>query len=187
MRRTDRAFTLCFLSSRQPWGPALALGLALALPLSGPASGQTAQSGKPLLSPEILFVTSTGFWQEMEDPNALLDPQGSAAPDGPPSGPKGYYKLIALRQPDGTAQIHLQQIALEAQGPRIVTSAELEEFTRMHAYVTDIRPENSDGITRQPGLFATVYLKTDPQQTETESWTVLIDDIGDIRIERETN
>lgn len=57
----------------------------------------------------------------------------------------------------------------------------------MKAYVTDIRPETSDGISTQPGLFATVYLKTDPAATEPETWTVLIDDLGDIKIERETN
>ena len=179
MRRTDRASTICSL----PLGQALALCIALMLPAAG-ARAETSPAEQRLLSPDVLFVTSTGFWQEMDDPSALLDPKGSAPAEGQPTGPKGYYKLIALRQADGTAQIHLQQIALEAQGPRIVTSAEMEEFTRMHAYVTDIRP---DGITRQPGLFATVYLKTDPRQTDTESWTVLVDDIGDIRIERETN
>ncbi|OLP58757.1 hypothetical protein BJF93_16230 [Xaviernesmea oryzae] len=161
---------------------------ALALACVPLAHAQALQGERTLLASDILFVTSTGFWQEASDPNVLLDPQGETdKPAGDQGGIKGYYKLIAQRQPDGTAHIHLQQIALEPQGPRIVTSAELEEFSRMHAYVTDIRPENSDGITRQPGLFATVWLKTDPTQTETESWTVLVDDIGDIRIERETN
>jgi hypothetical protein len=54
-------------------------------------------------------------------------------------------------------------------------------------FVTDIRPETSTGITRQPGMFATVYLKTDPSASEPESWTVLIDEVGDIKIERATN
>jgi hypothetical protein len=57
----------------------------------------------------------------------------------------------------------------------------------MKPYVTDIRPENSSGITTQPGLFATVYLKTDPKAAEPESWTVLIDDLGEIKVERATN
>ena len=140
---------------------------------------------------EIIFVTSTGFWEESGDPLAILDPTGKAEGQKPgetqPEKQRGYYKLIAVRQPEGNAHIYLQQIASSADGPKVVSSAELEEFSAMKAYVTDIRPETSDGISTQPGLFATVYLKTDPAATEPETWTVLIDDLGDIKIERETN
>lgn len=140
---------------------------------------------------EIIFVTSTGFWEESGDPLAILDPTGKAEEQKPgetqPEKQRGYYKLIAVRQPEGNAHIYLQQIASSADGPKVVSSAELEEFSAMKAYVTDIRPETSDGISTQPGLFATVYLKTDPAATEPETWTVLIDDLGDIKIERETN
>lgn len=139
-----------------------------------------------ILPDNVTFVISTGFWED----SAGQSPDGAASMDQPSSGnavQKGYYKLIAVRQPEGNAHIHLQQIAGGPDGPRIVSSTELEEFSAMKAYVTDIRPETSDGIAQEPGLFATVYLKTDPQATDSESWTVLIDDIGDIRIERETN
>ena len=140
---------------------------------------------------EIIFVTSTGFWEESGDPLAILDPTGKAEGQKPgetqPEKQRGYYKLIAVRQPEGNAHIYLQQIASGAEGPKVISSAELEEFSAMKAYVTDIRPETSDGISTQPGLFATVYLKTDPAATEPETWTVLIDDIGDIKVERETN
>ncbi|KQV43268.1 MULTISPECIES: hypothetical protein [unclassified Rhizobium] len=140
---------------------------------------------------EIIFVTSTGFWEESGDPLAILDPTGKAEEQKPgetqPGKQRGYYKLIAVRQPEGNAHIYLQQIASSAEGPKVISSAELEEFSAMTAYVTDIRPETSDGISTQPGLFATVYLKTDPTATEPETWTVLIDDLGDIKIERETN
>ncbi|MDQ0319921.1 hypothetical protein QO002_002059 [Pararhizobium capsulatum DSM 1112] len=143
----------------------------------------------------IIFVTSTGYWEESGDPLNVLDLTGEAEKkQNPPSTQqaepdtqRGYYKLIAVRQPEGNAHIYLQQIASSADGPKIISSAELEEFSAMKAYVTDIRPETSDGISRQPGLFATVYLKTDPAATESETWTVLIDDIGDIKVERETN
>ncbi len=150
-----------------------------------------------ILPSNIIFVTSTGYWEESGDPLDILDP--SAAPSTQQAAPatetpekaadvqRGYYKLIAVRQPDGTAHIHLQQIASAADGPKVVSSAELEEFSNLKAYVTDIRPESSTGVARQPGLFATVYLKTDPQAVEPDSWTVLIDDIGDIKVERETN
>ncbi len=134
-----------------------------------------AEQDAALPAPEVIFVISTGFWQEQATPDAAATAQ------------RGYYKLIALRQPDGTARIHLQQVAATPEGPRILTSAELEEFSELRAFVTDIRPESSSGVSTQPGLFATVYLKTDPAAAETESWTVLIDDLGDVRVERATN
>ncbi len=153
--------------------------------------GSASAADEALPAADIIFVTSTGFWEESGDPLAVLDPTGKAGEEKPaeqqPDRQRGYYKLIAVRQPEGNAHIYLQQIASSAEGPKVVSSAELEEFSAMKAYVTDIRPETSDGISTQPGLFATVYLKTDPAATEPETWTVLIDDIGDIKVERETN
>jgi hypothetical protein len=161
--------------------------LVIALCLAMPPAALHAEGGD-ILPSNVIFVTSTGYWEESGE--ALL-PGDKAGQDGVPAAPsgvrRGYYKLIAVRQADGTARIHLQQIAATPAGPTVVSSAELEEFSALKAYVTDIRPETSTGITRQPGMFATVYLKTDPAATEPESWTVLIDDLGDIRIERETN
>ncbi|WEZ83737.1 hypothetical protein P6U16_02765 [Rhizobium sp. 32-5/1] len=150
-----------------------------------------------ILPSNVIFVTSTGYWEESGDPLDVLDPL--AAPSTRQTEPatettaksepvqRGYYKLIAVRQVDGTAHIHLQQIASGPEGPKVISSAELEEFSNLKAYITDIRPESSTGIARQPGMFATVYLKTDPQALEPDSWTVLIDDIGDIKVERATN
>lgn len=159
--------------------------------LSG-SFGAARAADEALPAADIIFVTSTGFWEESGDPLAILDPTGKAGETQKPAEPepakqRGYYKLIAVRQPEGNAHIYLQQIASGAEGPKVISSAELEEFSAMKAYVTDIRPETSDGISTQPGLFATVYLKTDPAATEPETWTVLIDDLGDIKVERETN
>lgn len=146
--------------------------------------------GEPPVAETITFVVSTGFWEEPAEDAAA---EGAAAkPETaettqPAATRRGYYKLVAVRQPDGTAQIHLQQIEATAAGPKIASSTVLEEFSAMKPYVTDIRPENSSGITTQPGLFATVYLKTDPKAAEPESWTVLIDDLGEIKVERATN
>lgn len=128
----------------------------------------------PPVAETVTFVVSTGFWEEPAEET------GSEAR-------RGYYKLIAVRQPDGTAEVHLQQIEATAEGPKIASSTALEEFSAIKPYVTDIRPENSSGITAQPGFFATVYLKTDPKASEPESWTVLIDDLGEIKVERATN
>ena len=154
--------------------------------------GAARAADEALPAADIIFVTSTGFWEESGDPLAILDPTGKAGEPQKPGEPqaekqRGYYKLIAVRQPDGTAAIHLQQIEATAAGPKIASSAVLEEFSAMKPYVTDIRPENSSGVTAQPGLFATVYLKTDPKAVEPESWTVLIDDLGAIKVERATN
>ncbi|NGO64399.1 hypothetical protein G6N76_12040 [Rhizobium daejeonense] len=146
------------------------------------------------------FVISGGFWEgDGGEIESAPDVAGSGTatpvptqPVAPQAGAKtepqrGYYKLVAIRQPDRTAKIYLQQIQSAESGPKVLESVELEEFSAIKAYVTDIRPEDSTGVSRQPGLFATVYLKTDPQQMEPEGWTVLIDEFGDIRVERETN
>ncbi len=164
-----------------------ALATALAVFL---LAGSLALAQEPPVAETITFVVSTGFWEEQAEDGA--EDAAAAKPEtaeakAPAALRRGYYKLIAVRQPDGTAQVHLQQIEATANGPKIASSTVLEEFSAMKPYVTDIRPENSSGITTQPGLFATVYLKTDPKAAEPESWTVLIDDLGEIKIERATN
>ena len=167
----------------------LALACAVCLLASGGITAQAEEA--PLMPDNIIFVTSTGYWEESADPlgaaKATGTAQADAATDQAVPARRGYYKLVAVRQPEGNTHIFLQQIATGDAGPTVVSSAELEEFSGMKAYVTDIRPETSDGVARQPGLFATVYLKTDPNIADPETWTVLIDDIGDIKVERETN
>ncbi len=81
----------------------------------------------------------------------------------------------------------LQQIASTDDGPIVVSSVEVEELTQLKPFVTDIRPESSSGVTNQPGMFATVYLKTESQAKEAESWTVMIDDLGEMIVEKATN
>ncbi|QLF70172.1 hypothetical protein FE840_011830 [Peteryoungia desertarenae] len=121
------------------------------------------------------FVVSGGYWIG----------QSTEGDDATPQ--RGYYKLVAIRQPDRTARLYLQMIAAGDDGLRLVESAELEEFTAIKPYVTGIRPDSMEGVAGQPGFFATVYLKTDPAQARVEEWTVLIDDLGDLRVERASN
>lgn len=164
---------------------ALATALALLFLAAPPALSEETP-----VAATITFVVSTGFWEEPVETDAqdtATAKPGTTETKAATALRRGYYKLIAVRQPDGTAEVHLQQIEATAEGPKIASSAVLEEFSAMKPYVTDIRPENSSGITTQPGLFATVYLKTDPKAAEPESWTVLIDDLGEIRIERASN
>lgn len=126
------------------------------------------------------FVISGGYWE--------------SGPEGVPgvetaveAGERGYYKLVAIRQADRTARIHLQMVASGDAGLRLVESVELEEFTAIKPYVTGIRPESMSGVAATPGFFATVYLKTAPDSDRVEEWTVLIDELGDVRVERASN
>lgn len=154
------------------------LTLALFLAAGSPAGAQ--DMGQFPVA--VTFVISAGFWQD-SGPDMTTGEAGSDQDEQR----RGYYKLVSVRQPDATAKIYLQQIQSTQDGPSLINSVELEEFSALGAYVTDIRPEDSRGVSSQPGLFATVYLKTDPQSSEPESWTVIIDEFGDITVERATN
>jgi len=126
------------------------------------------------------FVISGGYWESGAEGAADVE-----TPVG--SGERGYYKLVAIRQQDRTARIHLQMIASGEGGLRLVESVELEEFTAIKPYVTGIRPESMTGVAATPGFFATVYLKTSPETDRVEEWAVLIDELGDIKVERASN
>lgn len=126
------------------------------------------------------FVMSGGYWESA--PEGVNGAETAVAP-----GERGYYKLVAIRQPDRTARIHLQMVASGETGLRLVESVELEEFSAIKPYVTGIRPESMTGVSGTPGFFATVYLKTAPDTERVEEWTVLIDELGDIRVERASN
>lgn len=128
------------------------------------------------LPSSVTFVTSTGYWEDSAEVGTVQQPPR-----------KGYYKLVSVRQADRTAKIYLQQVASTDNGPVVVSSVEIEELTQLKPFVTDIRPESSSGVTNQPGMFATVYLKTEPQAKEAESWTVMIDDLGEMIVEKATN
>ena len=126
------------------------------------------------------FVISGGYWESGAEGVAGVEIPVTA-------GERGYYKLVAIRQQDRTARIHLQMIASGEAGLRLIESVELEEFTAIKPYVTGIRPESMTGVAATPGFFATVYLKTSPETDRVEEWTVLIDELGDIKVERASN
>lgn len=141
----------------------------------------------PALSDEIAqlpvtatFVVSGGFWQAGAEGLPLDGAEAKVTGSG-------YYKLVSIRQPDRTTKIYLQMISVSEAGLSIVESVELEEFTVLKPYVTGIQPETTSGVKATPGFFATVYLKTDAASQRIEEWTVLIDELGDIRVERASN
>ena len=148
-----------------------------------PARAQT--QAIDMLPVSAIFVVSSGMWED-RNLEPVKGPDGQLRP--PPASPtRGYYKVIAIRQGDGTAKIYLQRIAYTADGPNLLENVELEEFNQMKSYVTDIRPESSNGASASPGLFVTVYLKTDPMAKEAESWTILIDELGEMKVEKASN
>ncbi|MDQ0423584.1 hypothetical protein J2045_004636 [Peteryoungia aggregata LMG 23059] len=151
--------------------------LLLTLFLCHPAAAAEDIEQLPLTA---TFVISGGYWESGAEGVAGGDTAVKA-------GERGYYKLVAIRQPDRTARIHLQMVASGQSGLRLVESVELEEFTAIKPYVTGIRPESMTGVAATPGFFATVYLKTAPDTDRVEEWTVLIDELGDIRVERASN
>lgn len=148
-----------------------------------PARAQT--QAIDTLPVSAIFVVSSGMWED-RNLEPVKGPDGQLRP--PPASPtRGYYKVIAIRQSDGTAKIYLQRIVFTADGPSLLENIELEEFNQMKSYVTDIRPESSNGAPTSPGLFVTVYLKTDPMAKEAESWTILIDELGEMKVEKASN
>ncbi|OCW56685.1 hypothetical protein [Hoeflea olei] len=178
-----------------PHSRTLALLALLALAPAGAAQAQS--DGDTLagaLSPRVLFVTSGGSWEgtaddagdadkaDAADATKPSDPAAEAAP-----APRGYYRLIAIRGADNTSDLQLQQIALTPDGPELVMTTAVEEINALGAYVTDIRPEDSTGTASAPGFAAYIYLKTDPGVAEPETWSLYVDEFGEMQVERSSN
>ncbi|AIC26843.1 hypothetical protein IE4771_CH01708 [Rhizobium etli bv. mimosae str. IE4771] len=155
--------------------------------LVGCSAAIAAPAQDAILPASVIFATSTGYWEDDGNaPDIERAPSAAENVSAPQGKRHGYYKLFAVRQPDRTSKVYLQQIAQTESGPAIASTVELQEISDLKPYVTDIRPENSSGISKQPGLFATIHLKTDPA-AEPDGWTVLIDEFGDITVEKATN
>lgn len=155
--------------------------------LVGCSAAIAAPAQDAILPASVIFATSTGYWEDDGNaPDIERAPSAAENVSAPQGKRHGYYKLFAVRQPDRTSKVYLQQIAQTETGPAIASTVELQEISDLKPYVTDIRPENSSGISKQPGLFATIYLKTEPA-AEPDGWTVLIDEFGDITVEKATN
>ncbi|WP_420409112.1 hypothetical protein [Hoeflea sp.] len=146
------------------------------------------------LPERVLFVTSGGFWQDAGDDTASRDASAEDETDttvaeesGAAEMPRGYYRLVVVRGEDNRSLAELQRIELAADGPVLVQSVSLEEIEEIGAYVTDVRPESSTGTSGQPGFSAYIYLKTDPTVSEPDTWSVFVDEFGDIVVEQSSN
>lgn len=179
-------------------------GLAIIAGVSA-AAAQEIAGGIDAVSERVLFVTSGGAWQASEesvaaeaentdeisedgDAGAPAPDDGTAAPGeaatAKPKAERGFYRLVVIRGADNTSDVYLQQIGLTDQGPELVTTTEIEEINALNAYVTDVGREESAG---QPGFSAFVFLKTDPALAEPDTWTIFVDEFGDLAVERATN
>ncbi len=159
----------------------------LAALLTSPVAISEARANDGVLPANIIAATTTGYWQDSGGPQLAPSPDAptgtpSAATVTPPSR-HGFYRLYAVRQTDRTARVYLQQIAATDDGPLILSTTELPEITALKAFVTDIRPENSGGIIREPGLFATLYIKRDPD-ADADVWNVMLDELGEVVVEK---
>ncbi|PWW03532.1 hypothetical protein DFR52_101213 [Hoeflea marina] len=166
------------------------------------------------LSDRVMFVVSGGFWEGLpNEQDGGAAPADGAAPDSVPAAgaaqaepapatgaaadtepapevltmQKGYYRIAAVRAQDNHSLFYLQQVALGEDGPDVVMSMEIAELSDLKGYVTDIRPEDSSGSASQPGFAAYVHMKPDLETVEPETWSVLIDDLGDITVSRADN
>lgn len=175
------------------------------------SSAQNSLTLAETLAGRVLFVTSGGYWEELAapdrddaaqnqqladavskpadgaEPQAKSEPPGAPAPTDAAALRRGYYRLVAIRGEDNRSLLHLQQMQQTPQGPETIMSIGIEEINSLGGYITDIRPEDSTGTVVQPGFAAYIYLKTDPSVAEPDTWTLFVDEFGDIRVEQSAN
>lgn len=153
--------------------------LAMTAILLAPASASAADVER--LPPRLLFVVSGGAWSG----GARLD-AGDASDSAKADG-RGYYRIVASRGADNEAHVYLEQMALKDGQPVTVASAEVKQIDDRHGYVTDVRQDESGGTPSTDGFSAFVTLKTSPKATDTETWTVAVDEFGKISVGHESN
>lgn len=186
---------------------AAALVLLSATSLMGwtiPSPAQDADTAITDLSDRLLFVVSGGSWEKVpetaveadpneeqpaedasgEKPDEAASPDTADTEEGEPIvSTRGYYRLAAFRAEDNTSRIYLQQMELTDAGPAVEMTTEIEELNASPSYVTNIVQEN----TGQPGFSAFIYAKSDPSLPEPDTWTVFVDEFGELTIEKATN
>lgn len=139
---------------------------------------------------QVTFLISGGLWEDPGESSIKSNSQKSAVIPPVSSSStirRGYYRVVAVRQPDQTSKVYLQQIQVSDAGAQLIDRVELQEISDLHAYVTDIRTDDTAGINRTLGLSATVYLKSNPKSVDPESWSVIVDEFGEIQVARESH
>jgi hypothetical protein len=141
------------------------------------------------LPTDITFVISGGSWEDPgeADTNGIVKSPQINSKATKQNIRRGYYRLLSVRQPDRTAKVFLQQMQVTETGIQPVDTVELQEINDLHAYVTDIRTDDTSGINSSLGFMGTVYVKTDPKSVDPDSWNVIIDEFGEIQVMRESH
>lgn len=143
------------------------------------------------LPPQVTFSISGGRWEdpgESENNGIVKSPDLKKDPQSPEKSiRRGYYRLVAVQQPDKTGKVFLQQMQVTDAGSKLIDRVELQEISDLHAFVTDIRTDDTSGINKSLGFLATVYVKTSPKSADPDSWNVMIDEFGEIQVARESH
>jgi hypothetical protein len=180
---------------------------------AGPSLAQNADTEVTALSERLLFVVSGGYWEEADvaaetapagegepaseaepgdtEPGAEAEAETKTGPEtaspaeeeAAPPARRGYYRLVALRAEDNTSRVYLQQMRLGESGPQVEMTTDIEEISSQSAYVTNITQEGGGAA----GFSAFIYAKSDPKLPEPDTWTVFVDEFGELSVERATN
>lgn len=164
----------------------LALAFSLALLGWNSASAQEPGDLAQELSPRLLFVVSGGFW-ESDEPAEQTDDEEAEAPADAEPDQRGYYRALALRSEDNSSRLYLQRIALTENGPELLDSTEVNEITERAGFITDIRPENSTGVSASPGFAAFIYIKDAPDAPEPAMLELFVDEFGEMTVDGASN
>ena len=173
-----------------------------------PSRAQDADTEITAISGRLLFVVSGGYWEEaaVTAETAAPEADGEAATEEKPAegepaveaqdgaaataeaqpappAKRGYYRLVALRAEDNTSRVYLQQMRLADTGPEVEMTTDIEEISSQSLYVTNIVQE----IGSAAGFSAFVYAKPDPKLPEPDTWTVFVDEFGELSVEKATN
>lgn len=157
------------------------------------AAADPAEPGNAAKPDEAAATGATGDRPGSGDAPKPADPAGAdaARPADAPAAPaavaRGFYRLVVLRSDDNSSRVYLQRFALSPQGPKLVDGRELEAISSLPAYVTDARSEDTSSVSNQPGFAVFITLKTDPSIVERETWTVFVDEFGEVEVNRATN
>ncbi len=142
------------------------------------------------LSPRILFSISGGYWETLPETGQAGE---SGSQNTPPedaaeqASERGYYRAVAYRSEDNSSRLYLQKVGLVDGAPVVLETDEIEEIASEPAFITDLRPENSTGVSATPGFAAFIYLKRDPTDAQPENWELFVDEFGELTVNEATN
>lgn len=143
------------------------------------------------LPPQVTFSIIGGRWEdpgESDNNGIVKSPNLEKGAQSPAKLiRRGYYRLVAVQQPDQTGKVFLQQMQVTDAGPQLIDRVELQEITELHGFITDIRTDDTSGVNRSLGFLATVYVKTNQKSADPDSWNVIIDEFGEIQVARESH